>query len=93
MVGRDDAVGGLGLLGAEVFEAGVQACDALRAALGGELALFGGVEAALGRAFDADDLGADCLATFIEGGPLAQRFLVNGGERVMVERTVAVDAQ
>lgn len=56
----------LGLLGLEVFEAGVQARDALFAALGGELALLEGLEVALGCAFCACDLGGDCVASLIE---------------------------
>ncbi len=51
-----------------------------------------GLEVALGRVFDADDLGVDCLAALVERGALTQRFLVSGGERVVDERAVAVDA-
>jgi hypothetical protein len=85
-------VGKLGLLGAEVFEAGVQVRDALFAALGGEPALLEGLEVALGRAFDTGDLGVGGAAALSECGPLAQRFLVSGSECVVDERAIAVDA-
>jgi hypothetical protein len=85
-------VGELGLLGAEVVEGGVQARDALFAALGGEPALLEGLEVALGRAFDAGNLRGDCVAAFIERGSLALRLLLSGGECVVYERAVAVDA-
>jgi hypothetical protein len=68
-------VGKLGLLGAEVVEAGVQARDALFAALGGELALLEGLEVALGCAFGAGDLGDDRVAALIERGTFALRLL------------------
>jgi hypothetical protein len=85
-------VGELGLLGLEVFESRVQVRDALFAALGGEPALLEGLEVALSRAFDADYLRGDRVAAFIERGSLALCLLLSGGEGVVDERAVAVDA-
>jgi hypothetical protein len=82
----------LGLLGAEVIEAAVQARYALLAALGGEAALLEGLEVALGCAFCVCDLCGDCVASLIERRLLPLRLLTGGGECVMYELTVAVDA-
>jgi hypothetical protein len=68
----DVVVGELGVLGAEVFEAGVQVRDALLAALGREAALLEGLEVALGCAFGAGDLGGDRVAALVERGSLAR---------------------
>ncbi|HWY18607.1 MAG TPA: hypothetical protein VNY27_07845 [Solirubrobacteraceae bacterium] len=89
LVGCD--VGELGVLGAEVVEAGVQVRDALFAALGGELALLECLEVALGCAFCAGDLGSDRMAALIERRSLALGLLLGGGEGVADERAVAVD--
>ena len=42
--------------------------------------------------FGAGDLGDDGLAAFVERGPLTFCFLLGGGEGVLGERPVAVDA-
>ena len=76
----------------EVVEAGVQAGEALFAALGGESALLEGLEVALGRAFDTGDLGGDRPTLLIERWSLALRLLLGGTEGVVDERAVAVDA-
>lgn len=82
----------LGWLGVEVIEAGVQVRHALLAALGGEPALLEGLEVALGRAFDACDLGVDRAAAFIEHGALFLHLLLGSAEGVVDERAVAVYA-
>jgi hypothetical protein len=79
-------VGKLGLLGVEVFEAGVQARgDALLAALEREAALLEGLEVALGRAFGASE---DRLG-LVEGGLVDQRLV--GGLEVLVGSADAPD--
>ncbi|HEX3517564.1 MAG TPA: hypothetical protein VHT29_00860 [Solirubrobacteraceae bacterium] len=85
-------VGQLGLLRAEVVEAGREVGEALLAALGGEASLLEGVEVAGGGVFGAGDLGGDCLAAFVERGSLALGLLLGGGECVLDEWAVAVDA-
>src|SRR6266571_6707671 len=57
LVGR--RCGEFGLLAAELLQTGVEAGQAFVAALGGELALFEGLEVALECLFGARDLGAD----------------------------------
>lgn len=86
MIGRDNAVCGLDVV------AGVQAGDSLCAAFGGELALLEGLEIALGCAFCACDLGGDCVASLIERGLFALRLHAGGGDGVVDEWAVAVDA-
>jgi hypothetical protein len=54
--------------------------------------LLEGLEVALGRAFDAGNLRGDRVAAFIECGSLALRLLLSGGEGVVDEGAVAVDA-
>jgi hypothetical protein len=72
-------------LGAEVREAGVQARDAPFAALRGEPALLEGLEVALGRAFDAGDLGGDRAMLLFERWSLALRLLFGGPDGVVDE--------
>jgi hypothetical protein len=87
VVGRDDAVGGLDVglaVDAKLGdEAGVQARDALFAALGGESALLERLEVALGRAFDTGNLGGDRATLLIERWSLALRLLLGGAEGVV----------
>jgi hypothetical protein len=77
---------------AEVVEAGGEIGEALLAALGGEAAFLEGVDVAARGVFGAGDLGGDCLAAFVERGALAFCLLLGGGEGVLDERPVAVDA-
>lgn len=51
-----------------------------------------GIEVALGRAFDTGDLGVDCLAALVERRSLVLSLRVGGGEGVVYEWAVAVDA-